>query len=271
MWKSAPWHLTQPSPWPLGASLGTSGTTGSIVVPLGVPGITATTGLLSCWALGWTTDVVRDSTRSGRYPDKVPGSLLYGTSWMIISEGALFGGLLWAWYHGALGPGPLYGSTWPPAGMSPSGTFPYAGPGGVPLGSTCLLLASGGTLGYSMAREGPGYPGAGYSAKGTRRVGPLGWPLVILLGVSFTGFQVTEYLDSRFTLSDGPYGSTFYLGTGLHGAHVVIGTLLLLTAGWRSLRGPSGGPGAPGALGSTWYWHFVDVVWLVLYLSMYWW
>lgn len=271
MWKSAPWHLTQPSPWPPSASLGVMGTGGTAVSPLARPGLAAASVLLSSWVSGWSSDVVRDSSRSGRYPGAVPRTLLYGTAWMIVSEGALFGGLLWSWYHGALGPGPLYGSTWPPVGLSPAGTFPYTGPGGVPLGGTCLLLASGGTLGHALAREATGAPGPGRASKGPRAVAPTGWALTVLLGSSFTALQAAEYLDSRFTLSDGPYGSTFYLGTGLHGAHVVVGTGLLLAAGWRALRGVSTALGTPGALGAAWYWHFVDVVWLVLYLSLYWW
>ena len=148
------------------------------------------------------------------------------------------------------------GCCWPPVGIEPIN--PYA----IPLFNTALLLSSGVTVtwGHHALRA------------GDREEAMVALALTVLLGGLFTAFQLKEYYDAPFTIADGIYGSCFYMLTGFHGLHVIIGTIFLLVNLGRTGLCHFSPTRHLGLDFAVWYWHFVDGVWILLYLSVYiWW
>jgi len=147
------------------------------------------------------------------------------------------------------------GCSWPPFGLQTVDAF------GVPLLNTVILLTSGATLTWAHHAI----------VEGDRKGGITGLATTIGLAVVFTGLQVMEYIEAPFTLSDGIYGSTFYLATGFHGFHVFVGTVFLTVCLFRHLNYHFTKEHHLGFEFAAWYWHFVDVVWLFLFVAVYWW
>lgn len=173
----------------------------------------------------------------------------------IVSEICFFGAFFWAYFHSSLSPNLELGSCWPPVGIYPLNAF------SVPLLNTAVLLASG--VSVTWAHHG--------LLEGDRRRGVQGLVLTVVLGVYFTFLQGGEYWEAPFTLSDGVYGSTFFVATGFHGLHVLIGSSFLLVCLVRLFVYHFSSGHHFGFEAAAWYWHFVDVVWLFLYLCVYWW
>jgi len=167
-----------------------------------------------------------------------------------------FFAFFWAFFHAS---SPILSlvaaETWPPEGVVPLDTW------AVPFLNTIILLSSGATLTVSHHRLRQG------DNKATAR-----WLLLtVLLGLTFTGFQAYEYVHATFPFTGGIYSSTFYLATGFHGFHVIVGTIFLIVC-WFRARADHFTPDAHvGFEAAAWYWHFVDVVWLFLFVSIYWW
>ncbi|ARU04249.1 cytochrome c oxidase subunit 3 [Comamonas serinivorans] len=232
----------------------------------------------------WFGDAIRES-EGGLYGRKIDLSYRWSMSWFIFSEvmffGAFFTALWWARVHsvptlanldnasliwpGFLGEWP--GSHAPGATASPAGTiepFQTVGPFWLPTINTALLLTSGVTL--TIAHH------ALLAGQRARTIAFM-WATV-LLGVIFLGVQGYEYFhaysDLNLKLSSGVYGSTFYLLTGFHGFHVLVGMLMLLVITLRLMKGHFSPQQHFGFEGAAWYWHFVDVVWLGLYILVYW-
>jgi len=155
--------------------------------------------------------------------------------------------------HCSLSPNIELGSSWPPLGLLSLSAFH------VPLLNTVVLLTSGATVTWSHAALKAGYTSSCFTALG----------LTVLLGALFTFLQAYEYHISSFCISDGAYGSCFYLATGLHGLHVLIGTLFLIIRLWRIGALHYSPTRHLGFEFACWYWHFVDVVWIALYLIIY--
>jgi cytochrome c oxidase subunit 3 len=238
------------------------------------------------WFLGvlyqWFMDAITES-QGGQYGYKVDLSFRWSMSWFIFSEvmffGAFFTALWWARAHSipALGSidnamlWPDFKAVWPSvvagATGSPAGTvepFKTMGPFWLPTINTALLLSSGVTL--TIAHH------ALVAGKRARTIGFM-W-LTVLLGVTFLCVQGYEYAHAysayNLKLSSGVYGSTFYMLTGFHGFHVFLGMLMLLFITLRLQKGHFSAERHFGFEGAAWYWHFVDVVWLGLYVLVYW-
>ncbi len=230
----------------------------------------------------WFRDAVAES-EGGLYGHKIDLSYRWSMSWFIFSEvmffGAFFTALWWARVHSvpALGnienaliwpdfqsvwPSSLAGATASPAGMVEP--FQTVGPFWLPTINTALLLTSGVTL--TIAHH------ALQVGNRTKTIAFM-W-LTVLLGVTFLGVQGYEYAhawgDLNLKLSSGIYGSTFYMLTGFHGFHVLVGMLMLLFITLRLQKGHFTATKHFGFEGAAWYWHFVDVVWLGLYILVYW-
>jgi len=230
----------------------------------------------------WFSQAIGES-ESGQYSDRIDVSYRWSMSWFIFSEvmffAAFFGALYWARVHALPSLGsienqllwPDFKAVWPStaAGMtaSPAGTvapFTTMGPWPIPTINTGILLTSGVTLTI-----------AHHALIAGHRSKTVAWMCVtVLLGILFLGFQVYEYhhayTELNLKLSSGIYGSTFFMLTGFHGFHVFVGMLMLLFITIRLSKGHFTPQRHFGFEGAAWYWHFVDVVWLGLYLVVYW-
>ena len=253
-----PFHLVDFSPWPLTGSIGALFLTSGLVgwfhghSPLG-----AILGLILVLItiLQWWRDVIREATFQGSHTMRVSRGLRWGIILFIVSEVLFFFAFFWAYFHSRLAPSLELGSCWPPAGITPLNPFE------VPLLNTGVLLASGVTVTW-----------AHHSLIEGDRLGAIqGLGMTVLLGVYFTFLQAMEYYEATFTIADGAYGSTFFVATGFHGLHVLIGTRFLLVCLARAVLQHFSTGHHFGFEAAAWYWHFVDVVWLFLYLSIYWW
>ena len=255
-----PYHLVDPSPWPIiTASAALALTTGmvlymhsyvggSFVLPLGF-------ALLLFSFYVWWRDVVRESTFEGHHTAAVQIGLRYGMILFIISEVMFFLAFFWAFFHSALAPSVEIGSIWPPVGIHPLNAW------AVPLLNTVVLLSSGVTVTWAHHAIVGGY----------RRAAIAGLVGTIVLAIFFTMLQGVEYFDAPFLISDSVYGSTFFMATGFHGFHVFVGTVFLSVCLGRLIRHHFTTTHHFGFEAAAWYWHFVDVVWLFLFVWIYWW
>ena len=253
-----PYHLVDPSPWPLVGALG-AGTlaAGGVlymhdvtpwVIPVGLVLVLLTMYL-------WWRDVVREAEVQGHHTPIVQIGLRYGMALFIASEVMFFSAFFWAYFSSALFPKEATGFQWPPKGVE---TFD---PFDVPLLNTLVLLLSGVTVTWAhhALRE------------NDRRNLVLGLTITVLLGILFTSLQAYEYGHAAFSFTEGIYPSTFFMATGFHGFHVIIGTLFLIVCLLRSLAGHFTPDHHFGFEAAAWYWHFVDVVWLFLFSCIYVW
>nr|YP_009343962.1 cytochrome c oxidase subunit III [Echinothrix diadema]YP_010533945.1 cytochrome c oxidase subunit III [Diadema antillarum]APT41364.1 cytochrome c oxidase subunit III [Echinothrix diadema]UXX49932.1 cytochrome c oxidase subunit III [Diadema antillarum] len=253
-----PYHLVDQSPWPLtGAISGLMMTSGLVLwfhtqsTSLLFIGFI----LLITTMVNWWRDVVREATFQGSHTAIVENGLRYGMILFITSEVCFFFAFFWAFFHSSLAPSVEIGVTWPPTGISPLNPFL------VPLLNTAVLLSSGVTITWAHHSI----------LAGNRTESIQALFLTILLGVYFTALQAWEYLDAPFTIADSVYGSTFFVATGFHGLHVIIGTTFLLVCFLRLVNFHFSAHHHFGFEAAAWYWHFVDVVWLFLYVCIYWW
>lgn len=254
------YHLVDVSPWPLLSGISALAFTSGTVMWLhsfGFGEVILLVGLVSLVSvlIFWWRDVIREGTYEGAHTYLVQKGLRIGVILFIISEIFFFFAFFWAFFHSALSPVISLGSVWPPHGIEPLSPFE------VPLVNTLVLLSSGATLTWAHHSL----------VGGERRQALIGLLLTLCLACFFTFCQLFEYYEAGFTLSDGVYGSTFYGATGLHGIHVIIGTLFLGVAFFRLLSFHFTKTHHLGFEAAAWYWHFVDVVWLFLYLSIYYW
>ena len=203
----------------------------------------------------WWRDIIRESTYSGYHTSGVQIGLRYGMILFIVSEVMFFFAFFWAFFHSSLSPSVEIGAVWPPKGIS------VLNPWEIPLLNTLILLSSGASVTWAHHAI----------VAGNLKQGCIGLTLTVVLAVFFTFFQGYEYLLAPFTISDGIYGSSFYLATGFHGFHVFIGTVFLLVCLIRLSQYHFTRNHHFGFEAAAWYWHFVDVVWLFLFVSIYYW
>lgn len=253
-----PYHIVDESPWPLYGSIGGLYLTRGIVSWFHLQDITLFyTGLLLLLIViyQWWRDIRREGAVQGLHSAIVELGLRWGIILFITSEVFFFLRFFWAYFHARLSPNIEVGSVWPPAGIIPFNAF------GVPLLNTIILVSSGVRVTWAHHALIIG----GYNQ--TK------WGLVVTvaLGIYFTILQGLEYYEASFSFADGVYGSTFFIATGFHGLHVIVGTLFLLVCLIRHLKGEFSLNHHFGFEAAAWYWHFVDVVWLFLYLAVYWW
>ncbi|MBP5858508.1 cytochrome c oxidase subunit 3 [Marivibrio halodurans] len=265
------YHLVDPSPWPaLGALSGFVLAMGAVLymhpdligIDIGVlkfvPGII----LVLATMFYWWRDVVREAS-AGDHKPVVQLGLRYGMALFIASEVMFFAAFFWAYFDASLFPdaaeqmtrAEVTGGQWPPTGVE---TFD---PFHLPFMNTLILLLSGCTVTWAhhALREG--------DRKGLIQ----GLWLTVLLGFTFTCLQAYEYSHATFGFTDGIYASTFFMATGFHGFHVIVGTIFLAVCLVRSYKGHFSPSQHFGFEAAAWYWHFVDVVWLFLFVAIYWW
>nr|YP_006665953.1 cytochrome c oxidase subunit III [Blattella bisignata]AFO85476.1 cytochrome c oxidase subunit III [Blattella bisignata] len=253
-----PFHLVDQSPWPL------TGAIGAMIMMTGLikwfhqfnnelmfVGML----ILILTMIQWWRDIVREGTYQGLHTKFVTKGLRWGMILFIISEVFFFISFFWAFFHSSLSPTIELGSLWPPMGILPFNPLQ------IPLLNTAILLASGVTV--TWAHHGLLEDNYNQSLQGLF--------FTVVLGIYFTVLQAYEYVEAPFTIADSVYGSSFFMATGFHGLHVIIGTTFLLTCLLRHLFLHFSSGHHFGFEAAAWYWHFVDVVWLFLYVSIYWW
>jgi len=203
----------------------------------------------------WWRDIVREGTLEGRHTNIVQLGLRYGVILFIVSEVMFFFAFFWAFFAASFAPTIEIGTIWPPKGID---AFDAKA---IPLLNTLILLCSGATVTYSH-----------HAIVAGKKVDAIwGLILTIVLAIVFTLFQAFEYVSANFTITDGVYGSTFFLATGFHGFHVFIGTCFLIVCLIRLARNHFSSDHHFGFEAAAFYWHFVDVVWLFLYIAVYFW
>jgi cytochrome c oxidase subunit III len=277
-----PYHLVDPSPWPLmGAFSGLVLLGGAVMFMhelslFSIPGAwwMGAGGLLVLATMYfWWRDVIREGEFGGFHTPVVQLGLRYGMALFIASEVMFFAAFFWAYFDVSLFPHEAAqyarvqanGGTWPPKGLT------VFNPWGIPFLNTLILLTSGVTLTWAHHEL----------REGNRKAFLQGLGLTILLGICFTSLQAYEYASAPFhfrAIVDGEvvkggsvYTSTFFMATGFHGFHVIVGTLFLIVCFFRGTRGHFTPDHHFGLEAAAWYWHFVDVVWLFLFTAVYWW
>ena len=166
-----------------------------------------------------------------------------------------FFAFFWAFFDSSIKPSFIIGGVWPPEGLE------TLNPWAIPLLNTVILLTSGVTVTWAHHSI----------VSGAKKSAQKGLFFTILLAIFFTALQVFEYFGAPFSISSGIYGSTFFLATGFHGFHVFIGTCFLTVCLIRSAANHFTKEHHFGFEAAAWYWHFVDVVWLFLFVTVYWW
>jgi cytochrome c oxidase subunit 3 len=257
MKKNHPFHLVDVRPWPITGSIGA---------------ITIITGIISWFHIKnpiiiiigiiiilltifqWWRDITREGTFQGKHTIKVVNGLKIGIILFIVSEVFFFISFFWGFFHRRIAPRIEIGAIWPPKGII---TF---NPIEIPLLNTIILLSSGISITWSHHRI----------IRKNHKQATISLIITIRLGLIFTIFQAYEYIEAPFTIRDSVYGSCFFIATGFHGIHVIIGTIFLIVCLIRIINFHFSSNHHIGFEAAAWYWHFVDVVWLFLYITIYW-
>jgi len=287
------YHLVDPSPWPVVGSLGAFVMMAGAVfwmnkdysgfwgLPVnGTPWIFLIGLTLVLYTMaGWWRDVIKESVQQGAHTPVVKLHLRYGMLLFIASEVMFFVAWFWAYFNAAFFHADVGIATWPPSGVV------TLDPWHLPLLNTLLLLTSGTTVTWAHHAI----------QTGDRKGAIQGLVLTVILGVCFSFVQAYEYMHAPFTFGfnnlalkpfdnamhmplasgagnmDAIYGSTFFMATGFHGFHVIVGTIFLLVCLFRAIAGHFTPQRHFGFEAAAWYWHFVDVVWLFLFACIYVW
>lgn len=254
-------HLVRPSPWPFLVSVSLLNVILWLVTLLHdikvSSGFVIFTWIYFLLNVGmWFRDVVIEATFQGHHTSFVQRGLRLGMLLFLLSETMFFFGFFWCFFYMSIAPSIWIGCTWPPVGIEP------LDPTKLPLLNTVILVSSGISANFAhksiLRRNG-------------RKDVMIGLGYSIVLGIAFTCFQLWEYSIATFSINDGIYGSIFYVATGFHGLHVIIGTVALIVCLIRHIRYHFQMEHHLGLEFSIWYWHFVDVIWILLYLSIYCW
>ncbi|MCH9808129.1 MAG: cytochrome c oxidase subunit 3 [Alphaproteobacteria bacterium] len=284
------YHLVDPSPWPIVASVAALATAIGAIAWMRTAGVHSDGlwGITGPWLFAmsfvalcfvsymWWADIVKEAHKGDHTP-VVQLHLRYGMIMFIASEVMFFVAWFWAYFDAALFPAgtlqpenvsqvigmvqrnEVTGGQWPP---QPSESFTSTfDPWGLPLVNTLILLLSGVTVTWAHHAL----------LENNRSQLIMGLVCTVLLGMIFTACQVYEYGHAAFHFSGNIYGATFFMATGFHGAHVVIGTIFLFVCLIRALKGHFTAKQHFGFEAAAWYWHFVDVVWLFLFAAIYVW
>lgn len=255
-----PFHLVLPSPWPILTSVSLLSITFAGVLIMHTFVNMLSILLMSIVSLVstmfyWFKDITIEATYLGNHTLAVQRGLYLGIALFIISEALFFLAIFWTYFHSSLSPTVELGSQWPPAGIQAIDPFEF------PLLNTLILLSSGISVTYAHHSL----------IQANRNKYLRGLLFTVLLALLFTLFQSVEYSASLFTISDGVFGSCFFFGTGFHGLHVIIGTIFLLFSLHRGLSYHLTQTHHLGLESSLMYWHFVDIVWIELYIAVYYW
>jgi cytochrome c oxidase subunit 3 len=266
------YHLVDPSPWPIiGAISALAITAGGVYWIRGGTSLIAIAGVIGIVyvMIAWWRDVINEAEHQGHHTKVVQLHLRYGMILFIASEVMFFVAWFWAYFDAALLAGDeqqymrdqLLGGHWPPVPTEDGRFKSTFDPWHLPLLNTLILLTSGTTVTW-----------AHHALLENDRKGLIqGLWLTVILGVAFTCVQAYEYTHAAFTYGGHIYGSTFFMATGFHGAHVIIGTIFLTVCLVRAYLGHFKPDHHFGFEAAAWYWHFVDVVWLFLFVFIYVW
>jgi cytochrome c oxidase subunit III len=276
------YHLVEPSAWPIVGSVAAflmmvgaimamhggkltfslvAGEKGGLTLAFGPWVFVIGVVLLLTMFFGWWADVIKEGEKEGHHTPTVQIGLRYGMILFIASEVMFFVAWFWAYFDAALfvqetkefARNVFTGGVWPPKGIK---TF---NPWDVPLLNTLILLTSGTTVTWAHHSI----------IHGDRKGLVQGLALTVLLGMSFTGLQALEYSEAGFKYAGHIYGATFFMATGFHGFHVIVGTIFLAVCLFRAMAGHFKPDQHFGLEAAAWYWHFVDVVWLFLFTCIY--
>lgn len=288
--KNHDYHILPPSWWPMLSSLAALWlATGALMWMKDHPQgmwvcLSGLAAVLFCMA-SWWVDVIKEAN-SGDHTPVVQLHLRYGMILFIASEVMFFVGWFWAWFDFALFPAAIavsgeHASTvevlqdavaqFPPKGMEVLNAFQ------LPLLNTFILLLSGTTVtwahhGLIHNQRGGELKGLwGFLGVGENDVVKKGLWLTIILGLIFSSIQAYEYAHAPFVFGKSNYSSAFYMATGFHGFHVIVGTIFLMVCLLRAYQGDFTPRQHFGFEAAAWYWHFVDVVWLFLFVVVYVW
>nr|QXV86734.1 cytochrome c oxidase subunit III [Bisetocreagris titanium] len=250
------YHLVNLSPWPVMAGFGglflTLGFLTMIKIHFYLLFYISVINIIIV-SVQWWKNIIIESTFLGCHTMKVTYSMKWGMITFIISEVLLFISFFWAFFYNSFIPMTTIGMKWPPFMIH------VFNPLDVPLLNTMILLSSGVAATWSH-----------FLIKSDLKTkANLTLLMAILLGVYFTMLQVWEYYQASFSIYDSIYSSLFFIMTGFHGFHVLVGTLFLIVALNRIIKSEFSNYHHFGLEASLWYWHFVDVVWLFLYFSIY--
>ena len=256
--KKHDYHLVDPSPWPIFCSFA------ALILAIGAVYYFTSKNLWLVYVgaavtlygmFMWFRDVINEAEHNGDHTPVVQIGMRYGMILFIVSEVMFFVAWFWAYFDASLYPDAVGGSVWPPKGIE------TLDPWHIPLINTLILLLSGTTVTWAHHAL----------LENDRKSLKQGLILTVILGAIFTMFQAYEYVVAPFNLSSGIYGATFYMATGFHGFHVLVGTLFLLVCLFRVNAGHYKPDHHFGFEAAAWYWHFVDVVWLFLFAAVYIW
>ena len=263
--KNHDYHILAPDPWPIIGAFSSLALFGGAVMwmhdnPYGkfvtIAGLIAVLSTMFAW---WSNTI--KEAHAGNHTPVVSLHLRYGMILFIASEVMFFVAWFWAFFSAALFPSAMdaVGGQWPPKGLEVLDPF------GFPLLNTLILLCSGTTVTWAHHAL----------IHGDREGLKKGLLATIALGLVFSGIQAYEYASAPFAfkLANGGniYGSTFFMATGFHGFHVIVGTIFLIICYLRAVKGDFTPKQHFGFEAAAWYWHFVDVVWLFLFVSIYVW
>jgi len=251
-----PFHLVDPSVWPFFTSIWVGylayGTIQYMHRSIGIIAVISFIHLLFALT-GWWRDVIKESFIY--HTKAVQRGLRFGFILFILSEVMFFFGFFWAFLHSSVAPSVFIGCQWPPKGIV------AFDPWTVPLANTLILLLSGASITWAHHAI----------LEGKKRLAHFGLVFTVILAVLFTLLQYVEYKEANFSISDSVYGSSFFMMTGFHGFHVIIGTIFIIVCTFRNLFNHFTSSHHLGFEAAAWYWHFVDVVWLFLFILVYWW
>ena len=254
----SPFLAVQTSFWPLLVSLVLFSVIGNTVLwinlKLSLFSVLFPLFLLVIMAFLWWKDVMRESL-IGYHTHKLEVRLRIGMLLFILSEVFFFISFFWAFYDASLSPTIEIGLSWPPKGIMPLSVY------SVPLLNTVILLTRGITVTWAHHSIINNF----FNKSVVRLVA------TVALGAYFIMIQYVEYREARFAIADGVYGSTFFMATGFHGFHVTVGALFLFYVLVALIRGQMLYNHHFAFEAAAWYWHFVDVVWLFLFINIYWW
>ena len=263
-----PWHLVRPSVWPVLGAVAAGLVAVSLVLymhkdPITIgtysfyPGFTGVLlGIIAVLMVlfFWWRDIIIEAFVEKAHSRQVKDGLHYGMALFISSEVMFFVAFFWAYYSAALFPSVIFDGIWPPANIHPPAPF------GLPFVMTLILLTSGVTVTWAHHAI----------QHNQQRNMVRALAVTVVLGLCFTLCQIHEYVHADFSLSSGMFGSTFYMATGFHGLHVIIGSIFLAVCLSRARQNQFTSETHFGLTAAAWYWHFVDVVWLFLFVSIYW-
>jgi cytochrome c oxidase subunit 3 len=274
--KNHDYHIIDPSPWPLIGSIGgLLMAIGGVVWMQSLKNADAVTmGMSGPWVFiigllvvlytmyGWWADTIKEA-HAGDHTPVVSMHLRYGMIMFIASEVMFFVAWFWAFFDAALYPDEAIqvarvahtGGVWPPSSIA------VIDPLHLPLFNTVTLLLSGTTVTWAHHAL----------LEGDRKGVIWGLVLTVVLGAIFTAVQAYEYVVAPFAFAESIYGATFFLATGFHGFHVLVGTIFLIVCLLRAMQGHFTEKQHFGFEAAAWYWHFVDVVWLFLFVAVYIW